>query len=209
MLIAFAGPSGAGKTTVVEEIAKGDARVKVSTSYTDRPIKPGEVDGVHYNFVSREQFTEMRDAGKFEESADINGHLYGTPKIPDEAMTDGDLILEIDYQGVAQIRKKFPLMKTVFIFASLPELETRLKMRNREGGEEISRRLLLARRELSEMDKFDAWVENNILTQTIAELRGLITLWRHRLATPACYRDPNFLYREPVHGPRIRSFTTR
>src|SRR3989344_765448 len=198
MLIVFSGPSGCGKTTLVHKLAEGDGHLHISRSYTTRPRKPGEVAGVDYNFTTREIFMQMADEGKFVEWAEVHGNLYGTP-VPEPALVaKGDLVLEIDCQGAEQIRQMFPLAKSIFVYVPLPELEARLKERKRDTAEEMATRLMNAKREFAEMYKFDAWIENvtGNLPQTTAELSGLITLWRHNLATPSCYREPHLLYHE-------------
>ncbi|MDP3482365.1 MAG: guanylate kinase, partial [Sulfuricella sp.] len=103
-------PSGAGKTSLVRELLQNDSQVKLSVSYTTRPARPGEVDGKDYHFVTEQKFLEMLERGDFLESALVYGNRYGTsqPWIENAMRSGTDILLEIDWQGAAQVRKIFP-----------------------------------------------------------------------------------------------------
>ena len=124
--------SGAGKTSLVHALLASDSNIKLSVSYTTRQPRPGEVDGSHYHFVEEVQFLSMLAAGDFLESAHVHGARYGTSKTRvDEALASGqDLILEIDWQGAAQVRQLYPNAVSIFILPpSMTALESRLRGR--------------------------------------------------------------------------------
>ena len=109
-LFIVSAPSGAGKTSLVSALLMSNRQIDVSVSYTTRPPRPGEKDGKDYHFVSRETFLAMAKHGDFLESAEVYGNLYGTSQswIEAETLSGRDILLEIDWQGAAQVRRKFP-----------------------------------------------------------------------------------------------------
>src|SRR5690606_29470186 len=110
-------PSGAGKTSLVKALIDSMPQVRVSVSHTTRNIRPGEVDGVNYHFVVREQFQAMLEGGEFLEHAEVFGNLYGTSqRWLEQTLAEGyDLILEIDWQGAQQVRRLMPQARSIFI----------------------------------------------------------------------------------------------
>jgi len=143
-LFVVSAPSGAGKTSLVNALLGINKRIDLSVSYTSRPARPGEIDGKDYHFVSREAFLSMAKHGDFVESAEVYGNLYGTSQswISKEMHDGRDILLEIDWQGAAQVRSKFPDCIAIFILPpSLQALETRLTGRKQDSAEVIAARL--------------------------------------------------------------------
>lgn len=156
-LFVITAPSGAGKTSLIDAVMQDDPSLKISISYTTRPPRPGEKDGVDYHFVDDATFLAMRDREEFLESAEVHGYRYGTArKVIEEALARGDdLILEIDWQGAAQVRKLYPNCVGIFILPpSLEELERRLRARAQDSESVIRRRLANAKEELGHSGEF-------------------------------------------------------
>lgn len=177
-IVVISGPSGSGKTTVCDALLS-DPNVTLSVSATTRSPRPGERDGVHYHFLSREQFRERAERSYFAEHAEYDGELYGTPREPlEKALAEGRTVLvEIDVQGAAQLRSAYP--DGIYIFLDAPGRDAamaRLERRNTETPQERSRRMQMAEREreTAQGQCFDYTVINDDLDQTVAELRRLI-----------------------------------
>jgi len=166
------GPSGSGKGTVLAQIKKRPD-VFYSVSATTRGMRPGEIDGVDYHFISREQFLEMIDRGEFLEHAEYVHNFYGTPIQPirDNLAAGRDVIVEIEVQGFLQIKEKLPEAETVFIMPpSVEELERRLRGRGTETEEKIQGRLKTALEEMKYADRYDHIVVNDELDKAVGEL---------------------------------------
>jgi len=136
-LFVVAGPSGAGKGTLIEELLKRYPTAWLSVSATTRKPRPDEVEGVQYNFLDSDEFRELVEKGEFLEWAEVHGNLYGTPRarVERELARGLDVILEIDVQGARQVREKIPDAVAVFVLPpSLEVLEERLRNRGTEGG---------------------------------------------------------------------------
>lgn len=189
-LFIISAPSGAGKTSLVTALLKADERLRVSISHTTRPPRPSEVEGVHYHFTDREAFVARQGAGEFLESADVFGNLYGTSAdwVDDQLNEGTDVILEIDWQGAAQIRKLRPETRSVFILPpSLDELRSRLKGRGQDADDVIEDRLQKASSEMSHYPEYDYLVVNDSFDTALASLAALFVAERHTLPrqTPA------------------------
>lgn len=183
-LIIVSAPSGAGKTTLVGEALKRDNLVKTSISFTSRPPRDGEEEGVHYHFVSRSEFEEMIARGEFLEWAEVHGNLYGTSRrVVEEARDAGfDVILTIDIQGAAQARRLFPDAISIFIMPpSLDALVERLENRGTDTADDLQLRLSNALHEIEQYVNFDYVVINKDLDQAIDELAAIIVADRCRL----------------------------
>ncbi len=183
-LIIVSAPSGAGKTTLVGEALKRDALVKTSISFTSRPPRAGEEQGVHYYFISRAEFEAMIARGDFLEWAEVHGNLYGTSRrAVEEARAAGfDMILTIDIQGAAQARKLFPDAISVFIMPpSLDALVERLENRGTDTADDLQLRLSNALHEIEQYVNFDYVVINKDLDRAIDELAAIIVAERCRL----------------------------
>ncbi|MEO0871301.1 MAG: guanylate kinase [Pseudomonadota bacterium] len=165
LLFILSSPSGAGKTTLSRKLLEADAAIELSVSATTRPPRPGEVDGVHYHFVSDAEFDRMVDEDDFYEWAEVFGHRYGTPKgAIREALKQGrDFLFDIDWQGTQQLYQKDQQdVVSVFILPpSLPELRRRLESRAQDSAEVIDARMERARAEISHWAEYDYVVIND------------------------------------------------
>lgn len=183
-LFIVSAPSGAGKTTLVERLVEQMPQLRMSRSYTSRAARPGETDGVDYNFVSRARFEEMIAAGDFLEWADVFGNLYGTCASETERLlADGsDVVLVIDVQGARQVRALRPGATSIFVMPpSFEILEHRLRGRSKDSEAAILRRLEVAREEVASFAEYDFIVINDELTAAVDRLRGIVLAERCRL----------------------------
>jgi guanylate kinase len=179
-LFVISGPSAVGKGTLVSLIHDAHPEVFISVSATTRPARPGEIDSVHYHFVDDATFDALIETDGLLEWAEIHGAArYGTPRLPViEALDAGrPVILEIDVQGAMQVRQSMP--EAVLVFIAPPNwdaLVSRLRGRGAETEEQMERRLLTARHELTLEDQFDKVVVNDELDTAVAELVEFIGL---------------------------------
>lgn len=183
-LFVVSAPSGTGKTTIVRRLIALVDDLGISRSYTSRPIRAGEADGVDYNFVTAERFALMRDAGAFIEWAEVFGNFYGTGVEDTERRLNAgeDLVLVIDVQGARKV--KAAGVRTVGIFLLPPSyqvLEQRLRRRSRDPEPQIRRRLATAREEVHAMAEYDYVVVNDDLEGCVECLRGIVLAERSRL----------------------------
>lgn len=185
LVFIVSGPSGSGKSTLVKKLRELPGML-FSVSCTTRPPRPTESNGEWYNFVSREEFQRMVDAGEFLEYAQVFGkHWYGTPKKwLDQARAAGqDLVLEIDVQGAEQVKHKLPNAILVFILPpSREELEKRLRERGEDSAEEVQRRLERAREEMLRYKDYDHVVVNDEAERAGREVQAIATAARSRTA---------------------------
>ena len=184
LLIIVSAPSGAGKTTLVERLVEQVPDLKLSRSYTSRPARDGETDGVDYNFVTRERFEAMVTAGEFLEWADVFGNLYGTSAADTERILAAgcDLVLVIDVQGARKVRRRGFETTAVFVMPpSFDALERRLRGRSKDSETAIQRRLEVARDEVSSFAEYDYVVVNDELTGAVDRLRSIIVAKRSQL----------------------------
>jgi guanylate kinase len=173
--------SGAGKTSLVRALLEQDTQIQLSVSYTTRQPRIGEVNGEHYHFVDEASFLKMLDAHDFLESAHVHGARYGTSKTcVDEVLATGqDLILEIDWQGAAQVRRLYPEAISIFILPpSMPELESRLRGRGQDSEEVISKRLAAAKDEMSHVAEFDYVTINDKFEVALEDLNAIVRTQR-------------------------------
>lgn len=177
-LLVVSGPSGAGKGTVISELMKKRNDVCFSVSATTRAPRPGEVDGVNYFFVSRDQFKRMIDNGEMLEYAQYVNNFYGTPKTyVEEKLNSGmHVVLDIEVQGAAQVTKAAPEAISVFLVPpSLEILEQRLRNRGTETEEQIQGRLHTARKEYTQADFYQYIVVNDSVETAVDELNAILT----------------------------------
>lgn len=176
-LIVISAPSGAGKTSLVHALLARNPQIGLSVSYTTRAPRDGEIDGKHYHFIRRETFLEMAKRGEFLESAEVYGNFYGTSQkwIADETAEGRDILLEIDWQGAAQVRKLFPACVSIFILPpSLAALAQRLNGRGTDAPDVIAKRLAAAREDVSHVAEFDYVIINEDLNRALHELESVV-----------------------------------
>ena len=181
LVLVVSGPSGSGKSTLVERIMELPGTM-ASVSCTTRPRRATEATGKCYDFVTEAQFDEMVQRGEFLEYARVFGkHSYGTPKkwLDESRKTGLDLVLEIDVQGAAQVKKKLPESVAIFILPpSREELERRLSSRGTDSEEEIMRRLAKAREEISAYNTYDYCVVNEDVACAGSEAQAIVIALR-------------------------------
>ena len=173
--------SGAGKTSLVRALLEQDTQIQLSVSYTTRQPRVGEVNGEHYHFVDEASFLKMLDENDFLESAHVHGARYGTSKTcVNEVLAAGqDLILEIDWQGAAQVRHLYPEAISIFILPpSMQELESRLRGRGQDSDEVIAKRLAAAKDEMSHVGEFDYVTINDKFEVALEDLNAIVRTQR-------------------------------
>jgi guanylate kinase len=183
LLVVVSAPSGTGKTTVVERLVEVCPDLERSRSFTSRPARSGEVDGVDYNFIGRPEFEGMAARGEFLEWADVFGNLYGTSRrrTEDRLMAGVDVVLVIDVQGARQVRGRMPNAVAVFVLPpSFAVLEHRLRGRSQDSSIAIARRLDAARQEIAAVREYDYVVINDELERCVGELAAIVTAERAR-----------------------------
>ena len=176
-LVVISAPSGTGKGTVINKLLELRPEFLFSVSATTRKPRPGEVDGVEYRFLTKEDFTEMIENKKFLEYAEYVGEFYGTPLEPiEEAIDSGKtIILDIEVQGAKQVMSKIPEAKTVFIVPpDMEELENRLRGRGTDSEEKLAARLKRACQELNEKSNYDHIVINDCVSRAAKEIIKII-----------------------------------
>ena len=184
LLFVVSAPSGTGKTTVVERLVHVLPDLALSRSYTSRPARPGEKDGVDYNFVSRSRFEAMIAADAFLEWADVFGNLYGTGLADAEHdLAQGrDLVLVIDVQGARQVRQRCTGTVGVFVMPpSFAVLEQRLRGRSKDPEEAVQRRLRTARAEVAAFVEYEYVIVNDELEACVDRLRAIVIAERAKL----------------------------
>ena len=187
-LFLVAAPSGAGKSTLVNALLQQEPAIKLSISFTTRDPRPGEVNGREYHFTSVENFLERRAQGEFLESAEVHGNYYGTSRILiEQQMAAGtDILLEIDWQGSQQVKKRFPGAVGIFILPpSNAALEDRLKKRGQDEPNVITRRILAAGGEIAHASEFEYVIINQEFALALSELNAIVKATRCRFAQQA------------------------
>ena len=188
LLFIVSAPSGTGKTTLVEKLVQRIPNLCLSRSYTSRAARPGEQDGVDYNFISRERFEAMARAAEFLEWADVFGNYYGTCAADTErCLASGqDLVLVIDVQGARQVRGNgIPSIGIFVLPPSAQILEQRLRGRSKDSEEAILRRLEVACREVNEFRGYEYVVVNDQLETAVDRLRAIVLAERARVQVMA------------------------
>lgn len=177
MLVLYTGSSGVGKGTIMQELLKRDKNIRLSVSNTTRPPREGEIDGVHYNFVTKEQFESLIQKDGYLEYAEYCGNYYGTPKQQvDDLLSQGyDVFLEIEVCGGLQIMEKYPDVLSIFVLPpSIDTLEKRLRRRGTEDEETILKRLGEAKREIEFSEKYKYVVVNDRLEDAVDEILDIL-----------------------------------
>lgn len=176
-LFVVTGPSGVGKGTLISEFLSKNDDINLSISATTRAPRPNEVDGVNYNFMSKESFEERIEKNLFLEWAKFADNYYGTyQKTVEDSLENGkNILVEIEIQGALQVKKKMPEAIMVFILPpSLEDLEKRLKGRNTEDEETIKKRTSVAKSEIDQADKFDYKIVNDDLNTALKNLSEVL-----------------------------------
>ena len=185
-LFVIVAPSGAGKTTLAHALVTRDPELRFSVSFTTRPQRSNEADGVDYIFVDSEKFEALRAERELLESATVFDNLYGTSrKQVEQLLSEGHhVVLDIDWQGARQVRDSIPECVTIFVLPpSLAELERRLRDRRTDSEAVIKRRLRDAASDMARWDEFDYVVINDELDQAITELEAILAGEGESLAT--------------------------
>ena len=182
IMFVISSPSGAGKTTLTRNLINDDRNLRLSISVTTRPRRASEVDGVHYHFISRQEFVRMRKSGALLESARVHGNYYGTPRAPVErALAAGrDVLFDIDWQGAKQLYEKMRAdVVSVFVLPpSARELKARLEHRAEDRSDVILKRLRNAAEEIPHWAEYDYILVNRDLNESFKELRCILAAER-------------------------------
>ena len=184
LLLVVSGPSGAGKGTICKALLNKNDQIKLSVSATTRKPRNGEVHGVNYFFIEKEEFTKMIENGEFLEYAQIYDNFYGTPKAAIiECLDKGqDVILEIEMQGARQIKEVYP--EGVFIFVlppSLEELKSRIVGRGTETQEEIEKRFSCAFEEINQIVNYDYFIVNEDIEKSVSDVEAIICAEKNKV----------------------------
>ena len=182
-LFVVSAPSGAGKTTLCRELRLRVSGVAYSISVTTRAQRPGEIDGIDFEFVNESRFREMIGAGEFAEHAVVHGHLYGTrASTLERALSGGtDVLLDIDTQGASRLKEHAPEAVLIFIMApSMAVLEQRLRERKSDNEDDITRRLWRAREEIAQWRRYDYLIVNRDVKEALDQLEAIVIAERNR-----------------------------
>jgi guanylate kinase len=184
-LFVVAGPSGSGKTTLVNALLEREPGIRLSVSYTTRPARPGEVDGVHYRFVDEAGFFRRKEAGEFLEHACVHDNWYATSAswLSRELTAGHDVLLEIDWQGAAQVHEIIATAVRIFVLPpSLALLKERLEKRAQDSPDVIGRRIEAAREEMKHCGDFDYVIINQDFATAVEDLVAIVRVSRLRTA---------------------------
>jgi guanylate kinase len=192
ILFLISAPSGSGKSTLVNQLRSDVSGLDFSISYTTREPRGSEQEGREYHYIDRATFERMQQANEFLESADVFGNLYGTARhaLTDAAKHGNDLLLDIDVQGAAQVRKQMPESVNIFVMPPTPEvLAIRLRSRSRAEGkiseEDIQTRLAKARLEIEKYDEYDYILVNDVLDHAVEGLEAIVASERYHRGQPS------------------------
>ena len=184
LMLVLSSPSGAGKTTLTRLLTRDDAHVELSVSWTTRPPRPNEIDGVHYVFVSKDQFRAKRADDGFLEWAEVHENLYGSPREPVMAALDTgrDVIFDIDWQGAQQLTNsaQADVVKVFILPPSMIELRRRLEARASDDHAVIKKRMTNAYSEISRWDGYDYVLLNEDLDACYQQLQSIVAAERLR-----------------------------
>jgi len=194
-LFVVSAPSGAGKSSLVNALMELDALVRPSISHTTRAPRGQEKDGREYHFTTVEEFDAMVQANAFVEWANVHGNRYGTSRraIEERIAGGGDVILEIDYQGAAQIKQAFANAVLIFVLPpSWEELRSRLLRSGEDSAEAIEQRLANAVAEMAQVEKFDFVIINEVFERALFDLKTIVHAQRLKVAAQRSARADTF-----------------
>ena len=192
-LFVIAAPSGGGKTSLTRALLEREPGIRLSVSYTTRPPRPGEQDGVDYHFVSADRFAVLKDGNEFLEHARVHGNWYATSAtwLKAQVSAGQDVLLEIDWQGAAQVRVLIPESVHIFILPpSLNSLEERLVRRGQDDAATIARRLIAAREEIRHCVEFNYVIINQEFASAVDDLTAVVRATRVRTAPELARHQP-------------------
>ncbi|MFN6971571.1 MAG: guanylate kinase [Rheinheimera sp.] len=176
-LFILSAPSGAGKSSLIHALLGQNQDMQLSVSHTTRAPRPGEVDGVHYHFVSVDEFKALIAQNNFLEWAEVFGNYYGTSRTAiEQVLAQGrDVFLDIDWQGARQIKQQVPSVLSIFILPpSVAELEKRLNQRGQDSQEVIAKRMQQAKSEISHVTEYDYVLVNDDFQQCLKDLQQVV-----------------------------------
>jgi guanylate kinase len=182
-LFVIAAPSGGGKTSLVRALLAREPGIRLSVSYTTRAPRPGETDGVHYHFVDEPRFLALKERGEFLEHAHVHGNWYATSAtwLQDQVAAGHDVLLEIDWQGAAQVRRLIPATVGIFLLPpSLAVLKERLENRRQDSPDVIARRLDAAQAEMHHCGEFDYVIINQDFATAVDDVAAIVRASRLR-----------------------------
>ncbi len=191
-LYTISAPSGAGKTSLVAALIEHDSAIRVSVSHTTRPMRLGEQDGINYHFTDKDTFASMLEKNQFLEHATVFDNFYGTSQqwVEDTLDKQQDVILEIDWQGAAQVRKLMPNAVAIFILPpSKQALEQRLTGRGQDSADVIAKRMSEAQNEMSHYVEADYLIVNDDFDTALTELKAVFNAQRCNLANQLLQQD--------------------
>ena len=192
-LFVIAAPSGGGKTSLTRALLEREPGIRLSVSYTTRPPRPGEQDGVDYHFVAADRFAVLKDGNEFLEHAHVHGNWYATSAtwLKAQVSAGQDVLLEIDWQGAAQVRVLIPESVHIFILPpSLASLEERLVRRGQDDAATIARRLDAAREEIRHCVEFNYVIINQEFASAVDDLSAVVRATRLRTAQQLVRHQP-------------------
>ena len=184
LIIVISAPAGAGKTTLCKRLLQISSSFAYSVSFTTRPPRKNEIEGVDYYFISRKEFKEMIEQKKFVEWAQVHGELYGTSaNFLDKAIeTKKDVVLEVDVEGGIEIKKRYPEAVLIFLLPpSWQELEKRLNKRATERIEKIRERINQAKKEITYAPSYDYLVVNDNINEALNDVLSIVRAERCRI----------------------------
>ena len=176
-LFVLAAPSGGGKTSLVAALLQREPGIRLSVSYTTRPPRPGEADGVHYHFIDEKRFAALKAGGEFLEHAHVHGNWYATSAtwLREQIAAGHDVLLEIDWQGAAQVHRLIPDAVLIFILPpTLASLRERLEKRGQDSAAVIERRLEAAREEMRHYGDFNYVIMNQDFARAVDDLSAIV-----------------------------------
>ena len=182
LMLVLSSPSGAGKSTLSRMLLDEDAAITMSVSVTTRPMRPGEIDGVHYHFIDKAAYERLKAEDGLLESARVFDNYYGTPRAPVEAALEAgrDVLFDIDWQGTQQVHEKArgDLVRVFVLPPSVAELEARLRRRAQDSDEVVKRRMAGASAEISPWAEYDYIIVNDDLATAFSAVKSILAAER-------------------------------